>query len=814
MLIADLQIHSRYARACSKDITIANLEKYARMKGLHLLGTGDFQHPLWRKEIDQELKEDEKGILWTKTGFPFLWQTEVSLMYAQDGRRAVHHLIFSPNRQVSDQITAYLGSKGRLDYDGRPIFGITSPQLVEDLKSISDDIEIIPAHCLLPEEKVICNPEVKCIEKVNVGDKVLTHLGRYQKVTRQFIRTYQGKAYRVQPYYFREGIRVTSEHPFLGIKSVKNCSYVGGLCKPNSAAKGKHICKEQHYKDYKPQWISAEHLEVNDILLYPRHKETKDIAFLKLSNVLKGKKFMVKGDFIFPLKGRQDKKIKNNVEISSDFCRLMGYYLAEGSISKKGNCVNFSFNQKEEDYINDVIQLMEKCFGISLGKKRLHNGCELLFYSQILVDFFAHLFYEKNKLYRAFSKKLPEWMLYLHPVKQVELFRGWWRGDTGVTASEILAQQMKLICLRLGIVPSLYKKSKEDHNKTERFIMGRRILASHDFFVLQSLSFFEDSFFLLKDPLFGKFKTKLERKHGWIDENYVYLPIKEIEIFDYSGSVYNLEVEEDNSYVTPAAAVHNCMTPWFGLFGSKSGFNSLKECFQDQVGKVHAIESGMSADPSMLWRLMEKATIVSFSDAHSYWPWRMGREATMFNLNADDFSYQDIIKDIRNNAIMGTIETDPAYGKYHWDGHRNCNFSCSPGKTKELAGICPVCGKEMTIGVDYRIEQLAKMPAGYFPSDRRKFYKVLPLHELLAFHLQSTLASKKTWQLHNQLMEKFGNEFAVLIEKEKLEIVQGGFDEKLAELIINNRIGNLKIKPGYDGEYGVIQSQEMQRKLV
>ncbi len=403
MIIADLQIHSRYARACSKDITIENLEKYARMKGLHLLGTGDFQHPLWRKEIDEKLKEDEKGVLWSKTGFPFLWQTEVSLMYAQDGRRAVHHLIFSPHRDAADAVTKYLGSKGRLDYDGRPIFGISSPQLVEDLKSISDDIEIIPAHC---------------------------------------------------------------------------------------------------------------------------------------------------------------------------------------------------------------------------------------------------------------------------------------------------------------------------------------------------------------------------------------------------------------------------MTPWFGLFGSKSGFNSLKDCFQDQVGKVHAIESGMSADPSMLWRLMEKVAIVSFSDAHSFWPWRLGREATMFNFNADDFSYKDIIQDIRKNAIVGTIETDPAYGKYHWDGHRNCNFSCSPRKTKELNGICPVCKKEMTIGVDYRIEQLAKMPAGFFPPDRRKFYKVLPLHEILAFFLKSSLASKKTWLLYNQMIEKFGNEFAVLIEKDKPEIVQAGFDEVLAELIINNRIGNLKIKPGYDGVYGEIQSAVEQKRLV
>ena len=117
-VIADLQIHSKHSRATSKDLSIDNLEKYARLKGLDLFGTGDFQHPEHRKEIDKKLKEDGKGILRTKTGFPFVWQTEISLMYAQDGkRRAVHLLIFSPDSKTADKITSYLGSKGRLDYD-------------------------------------------------------------------------------------------------------------------------------------------------------------------------------------------------------------------------------------------------------------------------------------------------------------------------------------------------------------------------------------------------------------------------------------------------------------------------------------------------------------------------------------------------------------------------------------------------------------------------------------------------------------------------------------------------------------------------
>ena len=150
-VIADLQIHSKYARATSKNLSIENLEKYARIKGLDLIGVGDFQHPLRRKEIDEKLIEDDKGILRTVTGFPFLWQTEVSLMYSQGGkRRAVHLLIFAPNREIADRITEFLGSKGRLDYDGRPIFGMSSIELVKSLKEIDDRIEIIPAHCMTP----------------------------------------------------------------------------------------------------------------------------------------------------------------------------------------------------------------------------------------------------------------------------------------------------------------------------------------------------------------------------------------------------------------------------------------------------------------------------------------------------------------------------------------------------------------------------------------------------------------------------------------------------------------------------------------
>ena len=393
--IADLHIHSRFARATSKNIDIPTLVKWAKTKGINLLGTGDFQHPQWSQEI-KKLQEKE-GLLYYQD-FPFLWQTEISLMYKQDGKgRRIHHVILSPNGEVSKQITEFLGSKGRLDYDGRPIFGFSSIELVEAMEKIDKNIEIIPAHCL---------------------------------------------------------------------------------------------------------------------------------------------------------------------------------------------------------------------------------------------------------------------------------------------------------------------------------------------------------------------------------------------------------------------------TPWFGIFGSKGGFNNLKEAFQEKADKIHAVESGMSADPEMLTKFsfLNNRAVVSFSDSHSFWPWRMGREATIFQ---GELNYQNIIKQIRQNSFKGTVETEPSYGRYHWDGHRSCNFSCSPEETRKLRGKCPKCGQPLTIGVEYRVEELTDQ-GGEF--NKKPYYKLLPLHELIALSNGSSLNSKKTWVTYNHLLEKFGNEFQILLNTKKEDLARM-LDEKLVTLIMKNREGKIKIKPGYDGEYGIALLDEKQKTL-
>lgn len=241
-------------------------------------------------------------------------------------------------------------------------------------------------------------------------------------------------------------------------------------------------------------------------------------------------------------------------------------------------------------------------------------------------------------------------------------------------------------------------------------------------------------------------------------------------------------------------------TPWFSMFGSNSGFDSVKECFKEKTDEIHAIETGLSSDPAMNWRLsqLDDFSIVSFSDLHSYWPWRIGREATIFNCKLD---YDEIIKSLRTKSIEMTIEVDPSYGKYHLDGHRACNVCLEPKESLKNKNICPKCKKPLTVGVLQRVEHLADRNEGFKPKDAVPFKSLIPLSEILSALLGTALSSQKTWREYNNLINKFGSELNVLLEAEKKEL-EKTTNEKIAEAIISNREGKIKIKPGYDGVYG------------
>jgi uncharacterized protein (TIGR00375 family) len=261
-----------------------------------------------------------------------------------------------------------------------------------------------------------------------------------------------------------------------------------------------------------------------------------------------------------------------------------------------------------------------------------------------------------------------------------------------------------------------------------------------------------------------------------------------------------MEVSSEN-LVFPAHA----WTPWFSIFGAFSGFNSVEECYQDMTKHIYALETGLSSDPPMNWRLskLDKFVLVSNSDSHSFWPWRIGREANVFEL--ERLRYLEIIDAIRhkdNTRFKFTIETDPAYGKYHWTGHRNCHVALSPQEALKLGNICPVCRRKLTKGVEQRVEELADRPFGFKPENSIGFMHLLPLSEIIATVLNAdSPAIQKVWSIYNLLIENFGNEYTVLIDASKDELCKF-VDEKIAEAIVRVRQEQAKVIPGYDGVYG------------
>ncbi len=257
-------------------------------------------------------------------------------------------------------------------------------------------------------------------------------------------------------------------------------------------------------------------------------------------------------------------------------------------------------------------------------------------------------------------------------------------------------------------------------------------------------------------------------------------------------------------------------TPWFSLFGSMSGFDSVEECFGDQARHIFALETGLSSDPAMNWRLsaLDKYALVSNSDAHS--PQKMGREANVFDLQK--INYKNMMNAIREKdqkKFLYTIEFFPEEGKYHYDGHRACNVCFSPKESISHNNICPECGKRLTIGVMHRVEGLADRPEGAKPPGAIPYKSIVPLLELIAAATKRAVNSVKVRDIYSKLVPKLGNEFAVLLDV-PMERIKNATIEPVANAIQKMREGKVRMKPGYDGVFGelVLDEQENIRKTV
>jgi len=243
-------------------------------------------------------------------------------------------------------------------------------------------------------------------------------------------------------------------------------------------------------------------------------------------------------------------------------------------------------------------------------------------------------------------------------------------------------------------------------------------------------------------------------------------------------------------------------TPWFSLLGSKSGFDSLEECFGDLAKHVFAAETGLSSDPPMNWRVsgLDRLTLISSSDAHS--PAKLGREANLLDI---ELGYEPLLEALRDKkGYLGTIEFYPEEGKYHLDGHRKCGQRLEPAETRRLGGVCPVCGGPITVGVVSRVEELADRAPGGRPEGAATFSSLVPLDEIAGAVLGVGSASGRVAALRERVLARVGPELKVLREAPLEEIERGG-GPLLAEAVRRVRAGELAIDAGYDGEFGTVR---------
>ncbi len=243
-------------------------------------------------------------------------------------------------------------------------------------------------------------------------------------------------------------------------------------------------------------------------------------------------------------------------------------------------------------------------------------------------------------------------------------------------------------------------------------------------------------------------------------------------------------------------------TPWFSIFGSKSGFNTIEECFGTMSSRIYAIETGLSSDPTMNRTIstLDNIFLISNSDAHS--PQNFGREANVFEIPEGQVTYDEFLRIFREHdtsRFVSTIEFFPEEGKYHYDGHADCEFYCAPTETKKLGGKCPKCGKALTIGVLSRVSELADRASAH-----STFKSIVPLQMVIAESFGLTgVASKKVQALYEELITKLGNEFAILLDVPVEEIAK--VHATVGEAIARVRAGKLDIRPGYDGVYGKVK---------
>ena len=778
--IADFHIHSKYSRATSRDMDLESLDKWAKIKGIKVLGTGDFTHPEWLKNLKTKLEPAESGLLKLKKGdggTRFILTAEISCIYsktraaAKGGKedlssltngkvRKIHILIFAPSFEAVEKINVQLCWIGNLKSDGRPILGLDAKELLKIVLNISNECLVVPGHIWTPWFSLFGSKSgfdsiEECFEEYSkyifAGE---TGLSCYDKET-----------------------QVLTEN---GWKKFTGVHYNDKICTLNLKTNGiefQNPTKIYHYY-YRGKMYRLKTKRI-DLLVTPNHKllyspcdfRKAPKFYLKEAELLfnKSKRFKKDGFWsgknvqylILPAvkmnwgcryySGRSRIKPEKRIPIEP-WLKFFGFWIAEGWTTKgKNGDYNVCLSNQNNALLSEMKKLLEG-FGYDVyWEKKINNIIRVRNFQ--LFHYLEQFGKCSDKFVpleiKSLSRELLEIFLEYYIKGDGHIYGRNGKGLSATTTSLRLRDDLQEIALKIGFSAyfKLHRK-KGTPFRSPGYEYKRIYKQREDSWII---------YFIRKN--LHTVLPSIIKKHDYVES-----------WANFKGPVFCVSVPNQVIYIR-----RNGIPVWCG-----------------------------NSDPAMNWRLsaLDKIALISNSDSHS--PAKIGREANVFDTELSYPAITEAIKTKNPQKFLYTIEFFPEEGKYHYDGHRLCGISLSPKESKKYNNICPHCGKPLTIGVLNRVDSLADRSEGFKPQGAIPFKSLVPLQEIIADVFGVLPGAKQVEKEYKSLIEKFGNEFEILLNASRQNLEISTLPE-IAEGIERVREGKIYIEPGYDGVYGKIR---------